>query len=584
MSAKAPRKSAGTRFPLRLKFQGEDCFAAIAARVWLSIVALGRILAVSALLNLLEILLMRLIPLRPLIFAAAVCLALDAISSAAELRLPSVFGSHMVLQREMPVPVWGWADASETIVVRFRDQTQTTKADKNGRWSATLDPLSVGEAATLTISGEHGKLELADVLVGEVWVCSGQSNMQWSVNVSLDADLEAAAGHHPQIRLFQVPMVTATEPQEDVDAQWQVCTPQTLPAFTAVGYYFGRNLQQVLQVPVGLVQTAWGGTRAEAWTSPEMMASVDVLKPILTTWDEAAAKYDPEAVGRNHERALAEWEAAAAKAKAAGTDVPRKPQPPLDPRRSPHHPSTLFNAMVAPLTPYAIRGAIWYQGESNVSRAYQYQTLMPSMIQSWRDDWRQGDFPFYMVQLANFREIVDQPGESDWAELREAQMLTTGALANVGVACITDLGAAKDIHPRNKQDVGKRLARLALHDIYGYEGQVVRSGPVYDSVEFADGKARVDFKPGGSPLASWYGEPLRGFAVAGADKNWVWAQAKIADEDTLEVWSADVTEPVAVRYNWADNPHGNLYNAHMLPAYPFRTDDWPGVTAENVAP
>jgi sialate O-acetylesterase len=461
---------------------------------------------------------------------------------------------------------------------------QTAKADSNGRWSATLDPLSVGEAATLTVSGADAKIEFADVLVGEVWVCSGQSNMQWSVNLSLDADLEAAAGHHPQIRLFQVPMVTATEPQEDVDAQWQMCTPETLPAFTAVGYFFGRNLQQVLQVPVGLVQTAWGGTRAEAWTSPQMMASVDVLKPILTTWDAADAKFDPETAQRDHERALAQWEDAAAKAKAEGKNAPRKPQPPQDPSRSPHHPSTLFNAMVAPLTPYAIRGGIWYQGESNVSRAYQYRTLMPSMIQSWRDDWQQGDFPFYMVQLANFREIVDQPGDSDWAELREAQMMTAGAIANVGVACITDLGAAKDIHPKNKQDVGKRLARLALNDIYGFNDRIVRSGPVYDSAEFADGKAFVHFQAVESSLASWYGEPLHGFAVAGADKHWVWADARIVDKDTVEVWSEAVTEPVAVRYNWADNPQGNLYNAHVLPAYPFRTDDWPAVTIENVTP
>lgn len=527
---------------------------------------------------------MHLISLRPLVFAATACLAFNTILSAEELRLPSVFGSHMVLQRDMPVPVWGWADAGETIEVRFRDQTQGTKADSNGRWSATLEPLSVGEAATLTVSGEGAKIEFADVLVGEVWVCSGQSNMQWSVTVSLDADLEAAAGDHPQVRLFQVPMVTATEPHEDVDAQWRVCTPETLPSFTAVGYYFGRNLQQVLQVPVGLVQTAWGGTRAEAWTSPEMMASVEELKPILTTWHETAAKYDPEAAQRNHEGALAKWQDAAAKAKAEGKAVPRKPQPPQNPRRSPHHPSTLFNAMVAPLTPFAIRGAIWYQGESNANRAYQYRTLMPAMIQSWRDDWQQGEFPFYMVQLANFREIGDQPGESDWAELREAQMMTTEALANVGVACITDLGAAKDIHPRNKQDVGKRLARLALADVYGFDGKIVRSGPIYESLEIADGKALVHFKTDGSPLASWYREPLRGFAVAGADQKWVWAQAMIAGEDTVEVWNADVSAPVAVRYNWADNPQGNLYNAQMLPAYPFRTDDWQGVTVENVAP
>ncbi|MCA9111515.1 MAG: sialate O-acetylesterase, partial [Planctomycetaceae bacterium] len=362
------------------------------------------------------------------------------------------------------------------------------------------------------------------------------------------------------------------------------CTPETLPGFTAVGYYFGQTLQEVLGVPVGLIQTAWGGTRAEAWTSPEMLASVEELKPILTAWDERDAAYSAEAAKAKFDAELAEWEKAAAAAKADGKEAPRKPQMEQDPSLSQHHDSTLFNAMVAPLSPVAIRGAIWYQGESNASRAYQYRTLMASLIQSWRDDWKQGDFPFYQVQLANFREIADEAVGSDWAELREAQVIAANALPNAGVACITDIGAALDIHPKNKQDVGRRLARLALVDNYGFGDTITRSGATFDSAKFDGGKAVVKFDTHGSDLESWYREPLTGFTIAGEDQNWVKADARIVDGNTVEVSSKYVPNPVAVRYNWADNPQGNLFNTKMLPAYPFRSDDWAGVTANNVKP
>ncbi len=525
---------------------------------------------------------MRLIPVRFL--STTLCLIFVSIASAQDLKLPSVFGSHMVMQREMPVPVWGWAAPDEKVTVTFRDQTKTATADSDGKWSVKLDALTVGDPATLTVSGKNGDVTFEDVLVGEVWVCSGQSNMQWSVERGLDPDLEVAAGNRPDVRLFQVPMVTATEPQEDVEAKWTHCTPETLPGFTAVGYHFGHTLQEVLGVPVGLIQTAWGGTRAEAWTSPEMLASVEELKPILTTWDERDAAYNAKEAQAKFDAAMAEWEKAAEAAKAEGKQPPRKPKMEQDPRVSPHHDSTLFNAMVAPLTPVAIRGAIWYQGESNASRAYQYRTLMASMIQSWRDDWKQGDFPFYQVQLANFRAIADEAVGSDWAELREAQVMAAEALPNAGVACITDIGAALDIHPKNKLDVGRRLARLALVDNYGFGDTITRSGATFDSAEFKDGKAIVKFNTHGSDLATWYREPLTGFTIAGDDQNWVKADSRVVDGNTVEVSSKYVPNPVAVRYNWADNPQGNLFNTKMLPAYPFRSDDWPGVTVNNVNP
>lgn len=515
---------------------------------------------------------------------AWICVAGGIIAPAsAEVRLPAVFGSHMVLQRDMPVPVWGWAAPGEEVTVGFRDQTQTTTAGADGKWSVKIGPYTVGEPGTLTVKGQN-TINLEDVLVGEVWVCSGQSNMGWTVAASIDPDLEASAATHPTLRLFQVPLLSKPEPQEDVKAQWKHCTPETIPSFSGVAYYFGRQLNESLQVPVGLIQTAWGGTRAEAWTSPSAMAARPELKPILEEWERQEQAWDPAKAKEQYEQALARWEQAVAKAREEKKQPPARPQPPLEPLLSQHRPSNLYNAMVAPLVPFAIRGAIWYQGESNASRAYQYRVLMPTMIRSWRDAWKQGDFAFYQVQLANFRAIKADPVESDWAELREAQMLTCQAEPNVGAACITDLGAAADIHPKNKQDVGKRLARLALVDLYGFSGKIARNGPTYRSVDIQGGKCTVRLDNGGSRLISYYNEPLTGFAIAGADRKWVWAQARITGEDTVEVHHPSVPEPVAVRYNWADNPQGNLYNTLYLPAYPFRSDDWEGVTVNNVKP
>lgn len=498
----------------------------------------------------------------------------------ADVSLPALFGNGMVLQRDQPVPVWGWASPQEAVTVTFRNQTLTTQADADGKWKVQLQPLSLGDPATLTVKG-HNTLTFTDVLVGEVWVCSGQSNMQMSVNAGLDADLEKAAAHFPGIRLFAVPLTTADQPQADVVARWQVCSPETLGGFSAVGFYFGRQLHEVLQVPVGLIQTAWGGTRAEAWASPEMMAKNPNLKPIQESWDDLLAKPASQKLTQDYEPKWAAWQAAWKAARLSGQPAPARPLHPQNTRWSQHHPSTLYNAMVAPLVPYAIRGAIWYQGESNAGRAYQYRELMPVVIQSWRDAWGQGDFPFYQVQLANFLAIQDQPGESAWAELREAQMIASKALPHVDAACITDAGAAKDIHPKDKQVVGKRLSRLALVDVYGVPN-IVRQGPTYHSVRFEGNKAVIKFDNHGSALTSYYKEPLTGFAVAGADRKFVWGTATVTSPDTVEVIAEGVTEPVAVRYNWADNPQGNLYSEAYLPAYPFRTDDWEGITAKNV--
>ena len=518
---------------------------------------------------------MRLIPIRSIGLTLAVLTALCSVATAQELRLPALFGDHMVLQRDVAAPVWGWGKPKANVTVTFGEQSKTTQVGEDGKWMLKLDPLSAGGPSSLTVQSAGQAQSFADVLVGEVWVCSGQSNMQWTVASGIDPDLEAARANRPNLRLFQVPLVSKAEPQEDVNASWRISASGNVSSFSAVAYYFGVNLQETLGVPVGLIQTAWGGTRAEAWTSPEMMASVEELKPILDTWAERVASYDADAAKSRFEAALKRWQE---------TKRGRRPQLQGHPGYSQHHPSNLYNAMIAPLAPYGIRGAIWYQGESNAGRAYQYRTLMPSMIQSWRDTWGQGDFPFYQVQLANYKKVVDEPVESDWAELREAQYMATEALPNVGAACITDVGTANDIHPKNKQDVGKRLARLALVDVYDRADSIVRNGPTYKSMAVEGNKVTLTFDVGRSPLIPYYREALTGFAVAGEDKQWHWASAEITGRDTVVVSSDAVAAPVAVRYNWADNPQGNLYNAHYLPAYPFRTDDWKGVTAENVTP
>jgi sialate O-acetylesterase len=327
-------------------------------------------------------------------------------------------------------------------------------------------------------------------------------------------------------------------------------------------------------VPIGLIHTSWGGTPAEAWTNREVLEAEADFEPILTRHAERLADF-PRAK-EEHAKKLEDWKLAAEKAKAEETKPPRRPRAPLGPD-DPHSPAGLYNGMISPLIPYGIAGAIWYQGESNAGRAYQYRKLFPAMIKNWRKDWKQGNFPFLFVQLANFMATKPEPGESAWAELREAQTMTL-SLPNTGMATIIDIGEAKDIHPKNKQDVGKRLALWALARTY--KKDVVPSGPIYRSMIVDDGEAMLNFDHVGGGLVARGGEALKGFAIAGADRKFVWADAKIMG-NTIVVRSDDVPELVAVRYAWADNPVCNLYNKEDLPAGPFRTDSWPGVTVDK---
>ena len=642
-------------------------------------------------------------------------------AARADVRVPSIIGDNMVLQQGTKVRIWGSANAGERVAVSFDKKTLNTIADAQGRWQVLLGPLKAGGPFELTVKGDN-VLTVKNVLVGEVWLCSGQSNMEWPLVNTTNGPETVAQANNSEIRLFTVEKHTAATPLTDVEGHWVVTTPEEAAHFSAVGYFFGRELYQHLKVPIGLIHSSWGGTPAEAWTSNEALRSSPELKPILNRyesglnalpqtkaayaqalaqWEEKNLYLDVENKGEalgyaNPETSTAGWsqmelpqqiEAAGllidgaiwfrrvvelppswsgkdlvlnlppiddydvtyfngTKIGATGKETPNSYAAPrkyvvpgstvrsgrnviavrvfdsageggfnrggsfsigpagavepislrgcwnykvelaLEPKHpdwstrpeavgvsNQNNPSVLYNAMLAPLFPFAIRGVIWYQGESNAGRAYQYRTLFPIMIRNWRSAWGR-DFPFYFVQLANWRAGRAQPDESDWAELREAQTMTLRE-PQTGMAVTIDIGDEQELHPRNKLDVGRRLAAWALANTYGQK--IIPSGPLFDRYTVEGDKVRIHFKYGAG-LRTSDGGPVKGFAIAGEDRRFVWADARI-DGDTVIVWSPEIPKPVAVRYGWADNPTVNLYNAAGLPASPFRTDAWPGITA-----
>jgi len=504
------------------------------------------------------------------------CLTLPLISHA-DLSLPAILGSNMVLQRGQENKIWGWGEPNETVTIEFAGKTHKTSCDENGTWAIKLPAMEASsENRSMTITGKN-KLVLENILVGEVWVCSGQSNMGWSVNLTWNADLEIATAKYPLIRHITNPNPGSQEPQKTFNGQWDICSPDNIGNFTAVGYYFGRMIHQVLDVPVGLIDNAWGGSACESWVKRDRLKG-PLYEPLIQQWEEIEANFDLEKAKAVHAKKVKEWEAKRDKLKAAGKPIPNKPRPPRDILSGQHRPANLYNARHLPIVPYGIRGAIWYQGESNSGRAYQYRDLFPLMIQNWRDDWQQGDFPFYWVQLADFRDEEDEPGDSTWAETREAQTMTMYKLPNTGQAVITDLGEASDIHPKNKQEVAKRLARWALAKDYNID--IPYRSAEFESITIKDDKATITFKHVNTALRTVDHKKLDGFAIAGEDKVWHWAEAKIKGTDRVEVWCENVKVPVAVRYGWADNPVCNLYDKVGLPVNPFRTDDWKGITAD----
>ncbi len=524
----------------------------------------------------------------------------------ADVKLPAIFGDHMVLQQDAKLPVWGTADPGEAVTVSLGDHTAHATAAADGKWQAELPPVSAGTAPlTLTVAGKN-TLKFEDVLAGDVWVCSGQSNMEFGLAGAHNHETELPKANDPQLRLFLVTKNAAHLPASDVTGHWELCTPETAARFTAVGYFFGRDLREKLQRPIGLIGTYWGGTPAEAWTSVSGLQKEPTLSYMVDQWNKLDAGYAKAAAdypalksaydaenkqwndqyGKDFAAKMAEWKQEADRATHAGQSQPPRPVPPVPQPKAPetaeggsHAPATLFNGMIAPLVPYAIKGAIWYQGESNAGKANEYHVLFSRMITDWREKWGQGDFPFLFVQLAGYN-----PGKSEsWPRLREAQLQTL-ALPKTGMATAVDIGLPGNIHPMDKMDVGHRLALAAFHVAYGEK--LVYSGPIYDSMEKRAHALAVAFSHPGTGLkigsSPWVGpgataaptDHLVGFVIANVDKNWIPADAKISG-DSVIVSSPQVPDPVAVRYAWESYPVANLYNKQDLPASPFRTDDWP---------
>lgn len=625
----------------------------------------------------------------------------------------------MVLQRDQTVPIWGWASAGQTVEVTFAGNKMAGKADLDGQWEVNLPATKAGGPYEITIQSDTVTITLENILFGDVWVCSGQSNMEWPLSSANNPKEEIAAASFPKIRLFQVSNRMAQQPQSDLEeGEWVVCSPETVASFSAVGYFFGRDLNQSLDIPIGLISSNWGGTVIETWISkdgltdvPSMVEAAEKVGSLdferekaqaeakqkawiakFKTLDEGVKAGEfvwsqPTAVDYSSWENIVLpvlWESAGiqilenydgvvwlaktikldrAAAEKAGVlqlgliddsditwingkhvgqmdnqyNVARKYNLPVgvlkagmntivvrvedyqggggiygDPEElylevggekiplggtwqykigtpsigdedrprgyGPNsYPTLLYNGMIQPLINYPIKGVIWYQGESNADRAYQYQKLFPALIKNWRSKWKVGEFPFYFVQLANFMAPVNEPQPSAWAELREAQDMTL-ALRNTGMASAIDIGEADDIHPRNKQEVGRRLA-LAAKKIT-YRKDIPHTGPRYQSIQFRDGVAYIKLKEvaDGLTVNDKYGY-VKGFTIAGTDQKFYWARAEIVDRNTVKVYSKAVKKPVAVRYGWANNPdQANLYNSAGLPTNPFRTDEWPGVT------
>ena len=506
-------------------------------------------------------------------FCAAMLLA--GLAARADIRLHSLFTDGAVLQRNQPIKVWGTARDGERVTVRIAGQSASTVAS-GGRWMVQLKPMPAGGPHTLMAKGDN-IVNVQDVLIGDVWVCSGQSNMQWPLHATENAEAVIAASADSALRLYSVPLAAAPEPVADVNRAWQISAPATVRDFSAVGYFFGRELRRQLGVPIGLINTSYGGTPAEAWTRLAVLEQDPSLRYLVENHRKAVAAYPASLVA--YAQAMRRYNEDADRARREGKQPPNPPQRPGDPQFSPWSPGGLYNAMIAPLLPYPIKGAIWYQGESNAGRAWEYRTLFPTMIRNWRQDWGVGDFPFFCVQLAPFMAITTEPTESAWAELRDAQLYTMRTVPKTGMAVITDLGDEKDIHPRKKEGVGQRLAYAALRVAYGRN--IVGFGPIYRSMRVRGNQIVISFDHVGGGLVA-QGGPLTGFTIAGADRKWHNATAEIEGR-TVVVSSPSVPRPVAVRFGWANYPLVNLANDAGLPASPFRTDNWPLTTQPKPA-
>ncbi|ERJ60960.1 sialate O-acetylesterase [Sphingobacterium paucimobilis] len=456
-----------------------------------------------------------------------------------KVKLPRLVGDGMVLQRNVKIPIWGWADSLEIVEVSFKGKKYKTQADQSKRWSIQLESAEAGGPYQMTVKGIDSEYTISDIYIGDVWLCSGQSNMNWRMK-----QIEPAYSLQPEdnftaIRHIEVGRKGTNTPEDDIlSIGWRKATPEQLPAYSAVAYFFAKELHQKLNVPIGLISASWGGATAESWASQEALTE---FPHYLARFDSIQ---DPEKV----------------KVLTAKKEL-----------QVHHEPIMLYNGMIAPVVNYGMKGVIWYQGESNVSKAEEYKHLMPALVENWRKKIGQGNIPFLFVQLANYKAYNPKMVKSEWAELRDAQLNNWKTIPNSGMAVAIDVGEAKDIHPKNKWTVGQRLALSAQYIAYGNK-QVVYSGPIYKELKIVGNKARLSFDHLGSGLSTRNNEALSGFYIAGADGNFVPATAVIV-KDKVEVSSTEVSSPVSVRYAWQDNPEtSNLINKEGLPASPFKTD------------
>jgi sialate O-acetylesterase len=497
----------------------------------------------------------------------------NAVTVLGDVRLPDVIASSMVLQQKQKVPIWGTAEPGESVTVTIGRQKRTAVADANGKWRVGLGPMKATfTPLTMTVAGKN-TIELQDILIGEVWVVAGQSNMQRLLRETDNGEAVQAAANHPNIRLFNVSRAVGFKHAPPPLGIWQACTPESVKEFSATGYYFGVELEKELKVPVGLINSSYGGSQAEAWTPVEYLNANPDLKPTVERtkiWDEERARVRIE-----YDDAIKKWREQSDKQKAAGARPSPSPGVP-DALREYRIASSIYDGMIEPLIPFAIRGAFWYQGESNEARAEQYNVLLPTMIRAWRERWGEGNFPFGIIQLPNFRAVKPEPEEAPWSFVREAQRRTVMNTPDTGLIVAIEIGEANDIHPKNKLDVGRRMAWWALSDVYHRNEP---KSPMLIRSDVAGSKIILTFDNVGRGLKIKDGDRLEEFAIAGEDKKWVWAEAKIVGRNKVEVWSPNITKPVAVRYAFNSNPrHPNLVNDAGLPATPFRTDDWPDPT------
>jgi len=487
---------------------------------------------------------------------------------AASFRLAAPISDHMILQREKPVAVWGWADAGESVTVAFAGQSKTATADTDGKWMLKLDALKASaEPRTLVVSGKDGhKVEVKDVLVGEVWLGSGQSNMAMTVQRSNNFDAEKTAANFPLIRHYQESSTHAEQPKAEGKGAWKACTPDNVGGFSAILYFFGREIHQEVGVPVGLINTSVGGTPIESWVSAEAQSSDPETKANFDAKMKDYLAFDEKKAPELFKKQMDTWKAAVAKAKVNGTPfVTPAPRDPLAMRKLKGGPAGLYNGKVANLVPYTLRGMLWYQGEGNAGNPGIYEKQLSQLVTSWRTSW-QDEVPFAWVQLPNYR---DSSSES-WPRIRESMMKVL-ALPKTGMAITLDIGDPKDIHPKNKQDVGLRLSYWALASVYDRKVPAI-SGPLPAGSKVEGSAVRISLKHAAG-LKTRDGGAARGFRIAGADKVWKPASARIEGTEVI-VSSPEVAAPVAARYAWAENPDCNLVNGAGLPATSFRTDDW----------